>query len=104
MNLPKKESHYFDEDFLKNLKKQSDASTGQLISITGQLVSVNKEISDIKDFQKGHTEDLNDAKLLLHQCVNDIAWLKKIFWALLVLSGGTFISTFAKVAISMMQK
>jgi len=104
MQSPKKESLYFDEDFLKNLKNQSDANNGQLISITGQLVSVNKEISDVRDVQKTHTEDLNESKLLLHQCVNDITWLKKIFWALLVLSGGTFISTFAKVAISMMQK
>ena len=101
MTLPKQKevelSHFYDEEFISDLKEQTNRNTFT-------LSAVSEDIVDIKNTQSIQSRDHVDTKLLLHQCVNDIAWLKKIFWGLLVFSGGTFVSTFVKMFLSILQK
>ncbi len=92
-----KEDHNFSEFTIADLKQQTESNTYH-------LSTVSKEISDIKDFQKKALKDSFDTQLILNKCSNDIVWLKKIFWGLLVFSGGTFATTLSKLILGVLQK
>lgn len=92
-----KEDYNFSEFSLVDLKQQTESNTYHLSTIS-------KEVSNIKDIQKEAQKDHNETKILLNKCSNDIVWLKKIFWGLLVFSAGTFITTLSKLILFIVEK